>query len=79
MLLKADGVNLQGVKHIRPDHYHRGSIDVIKFAEENFAKAELRGFYRINVIKYTTRYDQKGGKDDLDKAEFYLEKLKELL
>ena len=61
-----------------PSHYHTGNIDVIKFAEENFPKEELRGFYRINILKYITRYDKKGGLDDLKKAEFYRNKLTEL-
>lgn len=63
----------------KPDHYHSGSIDVIQFSEENFTNAELKGFYRINAIKYLTRYDKKGTpEDDLQKADFYLRKLIEL-
>lgn len=63
---------------IRPSYYHTGDIDVIKFAEANFPKEELRGFYRINILKYVTRYDKKNGIEDLQKAEFYRQKLKEL-
>ena len=62
----------------KPSHYHAGNIDVIKFSEENFDKAEVKGFYRINAIKYVTRYDKKNGIEDLDKAIFYINKLKEL-
>ena len=62
----------------RPSHYHTGNIDVIKFSEENFCKDELKGFHRMNVIKYVTRYDKKNGLEDLEKATFYLDKLKEL-
>lgn len=62
----------------KPTHYHTGNIDVIKFSEENFFKAELKGFYRINAIKYITRYDKKDGMSDLKKANFYLNKLIEL-
>ena len=63
---------------IKPSHYHTGNIDVIKFSEENFCKDELKGFHRMNVIKYVTRYDKKNGLEDLEKATFYLDKLKEL-
>lgn len=63
---------------IRPAYYHAGDIDVIKFAEANFPKEELRGFYRINILKYVTRYDKKNGIEDLEKAEFYRNKLREL-
>ncbi len=69
---------IQTTKPTQPSHYHTGNIDVIKFSEENFGKDELKGFYRMNVLKYTTRYDKKNGLEDLEKATFYLDKLKEL-
>lgn len=62
----------------QPAHYHTGNIDVIKFAEENFSVEERRGFYRMNALKYTTRYHLKDGMRDLKKAQFYLNKLIEL-
>jgi hypothetical protein len=63
---------------IKPDHYHKGGIDVIGFSEAQFNKDELRGFYRINCLKYITRFDRKGGVEDIKKASFYLNKLLEL-
>lgn len=62
----------------KPSHYHKGGIDVIGFAERHYSKEELKGFYRINIIKYVDRYDKKNGLTDLDKADFYLKKLWEL-
>lgn len=62
----------------KPSHYHTGNIDVIKFGEENFVTTELKGFYRMNILKYISRYDKKDGVKDLKKAEFYLNKLIEL-
>ena len=63
----------------KPLHYHSNGIDVIGFAEAQFSDDELKGFYRINAIKYLTRYDKKGTpEDDLQKADFYLRKLIEL-
>lgn len=59
----------------KPAHYHAGNVDVIKFSEENFSKEELKGFYRINVLKYLARYDKKDMLNDLQKAQFYLDKL----
>ena len=38
----------------------------------------MRGFYKGNVIKYVTRYQNKNGKEDLEKAQTYLERLKKL-
>lgn len=61
-----------------PEHYHVNGIDVIRFAELQFSKDEQKGFYRINAMKYLTRYDRKNGSEDLKKAQFYLNKLIEL-
>lgn len=63
---------------IKPSHYHTGNIDVIKFSEENFAAEELKGFYRMNILKYVTRFDKKNGLEDLQKANSYLQELMEL-
>ncbi|PTY76693.1 hypothetical protein B5V89_17220 [Heyndrickxia sporothermodurans] len=62
----------------RPSHYHRNGIDVISFAELQFSKEELKGFYRINCLKYLTRFDKKNGVEDLKKGLFYLNKLIDL-
>lgn len=62
----------------KPSHYHKNNIDVIRFAELQLSKDELKGFYRINVMKYLTRYDRKNGAEDLQKCNFYLQKLIEL-
>jgi len=64
---------------LKPDHYHKGGIDVIGFAELQFDNSELKGFHRINVLKYVTRYDKKGTPlQDLQKAAVYLNKLIEM-
>jgi hypothetical protein len=62
----------------KPTHYHQNGIDVIRFSEAQFSKDELKGFYRINCLKYITRFDRKGGVEDIKKASFYLNKLLEL-
>lgn len=66
-------------KRDRSDHYLRNGIDVIDFAELQFSSEEIKGFFRINILKYVTRFDRKGGLDDLKKAEHYLQMLKELV
>lgn len=64
---------------IKPHHYiGANGTDVIGFAEAQFSKEELKGFYRINVMKYVTRYDRKNGIEDLKKALNYLNMLVEL-
>lgn len=61
-----------------PAHYHKNGIDVIGFSELQFSQEELKGFHRMNVLKYVTRYDRKNGLEDLKKAAFYLNKLIEM-
>lgn len=74
LMLYADGVPIHDPVNA-PTHYHKNGIDVIAFSELQFSKEELKGFYRINILKYVTRYDRKNGIEDLKKAEFYLNKL----
>lgn len=63
---------------VHPEHYHHGGIDVFKYGEANLSHEAMSGFYRLNIIKYVTRYDRKGGLEDLEKAETYLRALWEL-
>lgn len=62
----------------QPVHYHKGGIDVISFSEKQFSFSELKGFYRINILKYVTRYDRKNKVEDLIKARDYLNRLLDL-
>ncbi len=60
-------------KQVGGDHYARGNFQTWDFIE----LAEL-GFLEGNVIKYLTRWERKGTpKQDLEKAEHYLQKLVE--
>ena len=61
-----------------PKHYS-GKIECIDCIES--AVAELNGFEGFlagNVIKYVFRFKRKNGKEDLQKAEWYLSKLMEM-
>lgn len=55
------------------DHYKRWEIQPITFIHENNI-----GFIRGNVIKYIMRYDQKNGREDLEKIKHYVDLLIEL-
>lgn len=79
-VIKNANINFEDTPDIinHPDHYHKNGIDVIAFAELQFSKEELKGFYRINALKYITRFDRKNGTEDLRKGIFYLNKLMEL-
>lgn len=61
---------------IKPKHYHDGvNVDPIWYGKEHFSHEEMKGFYKMNVIKYITRSDKKNGLEDLIKAKNYLEML----
>lgn len=62
----------------QPKHYHQGGLDIIGFANQNYTKEQIKGFYRINIMKYIHRYDFKNGTEDLIKARDYLNRLIEL-
>lgn len=64
----------------KPNHYHKGGIDVIAYLERHFGNNKYtvaEGFAIANVIKYVSRYKEKNGMKDLQKAEFYIKKLME--
>ena len=54
---------------IKPSYYGSG-IDVIEFCLRNNLT-----FMQGNVIKYVTRYKNKNGIEDLEKAKEYIERL----
>jgi hypothetical protein len=59
----------------KPVHYAT-DIDPIQYLTANTNELEVIGFLRGNAIKYLTRFDKKGGLQDLDKAMDYVQKLR---
>lgn len=59
----------------QPKHYTFGSVECIDAIKAALTPEEFAGFCKGNVIKYTWREKQKGGKEDLRKAAFYLRRL----
>lgn len=58
-----------------PNHY-QGKIEVIDYIEEyskNYPEALIFNFG--NVIKYVSRAPRKNGKEDLEKARWYLDRM----
>lgn len=69
---------IQEVKNdsINPNHYKQGKvecIDCIESATSNLTGFE--GFCTGNAIKYLYRWKLKGGKQDLEKARWYLNRM----
>lgn len=54
-------------------HYKQCVIEPIEYIEANGLS-----FHVGSVIKYVTRYEHKGGMDDLKKAQFYITRLMQL-
>jgi len=69
--MKNDNVN-------RPSHYTQGEVECIDAIES--ATIGLVGIIAVcvgNVIKYVWRFARKNGIEDLDKADYYLQKLRQ--
>lgn len=64
---------LDNVNH--PQHYTNGEIECIDAIESSMTKEEFCGYLKGNCMKYIWRYSNKGGLEDLLKAQWYLNKL----
>lgn len=56
-----------------PAHYTQGYLEVIYVIEQTLGPEGFKAFCLGNWIKYKSRYKNKGGEEDLKKAEKYLE------
>lgn len=61
-----------------PSHYTQGGIECIDAMEAAFGKEAVSHFCICNAFKYVFRHEHKNGKEDIEKAEWYLNKYKEL-
>ena len=58
-----------------PSHYNYGEIEVIDFIEQVTKHYNPNVAYHIgNAIKYLARSPHKNGKEDIDKARWYIER-----
>ena len=62
-----------------PKHYNQGDIECIDAIRAMLSSEEFIGYLRGNSLKYRWRFRYKNGVQDLDKAEWYENKLKEEL
>lgn len=64
---------------IKPSHYARGAggatFDVIEALYQVLPWEQFKGYMKGNVIKYTVRYDDKNGTEDVEKAAEYNRRL----
>jgi len=62
-----------------PEHYKQFSREVIDTMQGVSTLEEFKGYLKLNAIKYLSRYQGKNGVEDLSKAIWYINKLKEVL
>lgn len=62
---------------VKPNRYKgKDGKDLLQLFEESLlSDDEYKGFLKGNVYKYLKRYEHKNGKEDLEKATVYLNKL----
>lgn len=61
-----------------PIHYTHGGIECIDATKAAFGSDELKVYCKIAAFKYLWRADHKGGLQDIQKANWYLNKYLEL-
>jgi len=66
-------------RQVGGDHYTRQDIQPWEYMQAVMTKDQFEGFILGNIIKYISRYQEKGGKEDLQKASHYLDKLLEIV
>ena len=62
-----------------PPHYNKGGIECIDAIEAMLTHEEFVGYLRGNSLKYRWRFRYKNGIQDLEKAEWYENRLLEEL
>ena len=59
-----------------PPHYNQGGMETIDVIKAKLTSEGFKGYLIGNIVKYITRFEFKGRpKEDLAKAQWYLEKL----
>lgn len=59
----------------KPKHYTNSNYETINIIADKLTPEQYEGFLIGNVLKYTTRYQEKNGVEDLRKANWYLTRL----
>ena len=55
-----------------PSHYASGGIECIDAIQASMTPEEFQGYLKGNIMKYVWRWREKGGRQDLQKANWYL-------
>lgn len=68
---------MNSVNH--PLHYNQGNIECIDAMLSAFGKDSVFSFCICNTFKYIWRAEEKNGKEDLEKAQWYLNKALDII
>jgi len=66
------------LRQVGGEHYTSKAVQPWDAMESWMTEEQFRGFILGNVIKYIARFQDKGGRLDLEKAKHYLDKCLEL-
>ena len=61
-----------------PSHYETGKFECIEVMQEVFGTEAVQNFCVCNAFKYLYRHRRKNGKEDIEKARWYINKYLEL-
>ena len=61
-----------------PSHY-QGKVEAIDCIESAMSAEAFKGYLQGNILKYTIRFQRKGGIKDLQKAQWYNNRLIKVL
>lgn len=62
-----------------PNHYRQGEVECIDAIQSALTPEEFRGYCKGNALKYVWRERHKGGEESLRKAQWYLDRLANLI
>jgi hypothetical protein len=63
----------------KPNHYRQGAVECIDAIQSALTPEEFRGYCKGNALKYVWRERHKGGEESLRKAQWYLDRLANLI
>jgi len=61
-----------------PSHYNQGKFECIDVMLEVYSVETVKAFCLLNAFKYLWRCNEKNGREDIEKAVWYLDKYLEL-
>ena len=62
---------------IQPNHYRQGKTDLFETWYLTYPFNEFRAIMKSHIAKYLHRYQDKNGTEDLDKASYCIQRLRE--